>query len=203
MIENDEPAFSISEESDKLVFRTAHFGAGRGSVLHSGIYNREFSSVLASFTVAGLVYFFLVMQFGREAVLYFAALLLFVIAFPLFRKYVFRERFLEAIFDRAGSEVMVSISWIWERVVLKLPLSSIKGLRIESRKDEVINRDGVEFVERISAMHGTVIPGFGEEKTFYLLMLCLADGAERAIFEGSDARETISAYDRIREFLKI
>lgn len=203
MTEDDDPLFSISKDDTRLVFRTQNFTAGRGSVLHSGIYNREFSSVLASFSVAGLVFFMLAMRFGKENILYPVALLLFVVTFPLFRKYLFRERNLETVLDRKRAEVSVSLSWTGNRVLVREALSDITGLRIDTRKDEVVNRDGVEFVERISAMHGTVIPGFGEEATFYSLVLSLNDGREMVIFADSNADKVLAVYDEMKEFLKI
>jgi hypothetical protein len=203
LIETDHAGFSLDKDTTRLLFRTASFAPDRGSVLHSGIYNREFSSVLASFALAGLAYFLLVLNFGREVFFYAVFMVLFIAAFPLFRRYVFRERYLEALFDRATAVAEIRLYGIRTRSLERMPLGRIAGIRIETTKSEVLNRDGAEFVEKISAQHGTVIPGFGEEKTFYSLILKYAEGGERTLFAGRSMQDVIFVYDEIKEFLKI
>ena len=193
----------MAKDATQLVFRTASFVADRGSVLHSGIYNREFSSVLASFALAGIAYFLLVTGFGKKAVFYAVFLVLFIGTFPLLRIYVFRERYREAVFDRAAATVEISRFWMRRKVLLNKPLKSISGIRIDTTKTEIVNRDGVEFVEKISAQHGTVIPGFGEEATFYSLKLGFTDGTESTLFADRNMQDVISVHDEIKGFLKI
>lgn len=203
MIGNEESTYRLAKDATTLVFRTTRFVAEKGSVLHSGIYNREFSSVLASFAVAGIVYFFLVMRFGKNAAFYVIVMVLFIGTFPLFRKYIFRERFLETVFDKATAHAIISRSWFRKKVLEHMPLSDIKGLWIETKKEEVVNRDGVAFVQKISAQHHTVIPGFGEDIVFYSLNLRRTDGTDRTIFADSAMQNVISVHDEIKEFLKI
>jgi hypothetical protein len=203
LIDETDHGFSLDKDTTRLLFRTASFAPDRGSVLHSGIYNREFSSVLASFALAGLAYFLLVLNFGREVFFYAVFMVLFIAAFPLFRKYVFRERYLEALFDLAAAVAEIRLCGIRTRVLERMPLGRIAGIRIETTKSEVLNRDGAEFVQKISAQHGTVIPGFGEEKTFYSLILKYAGGGERTLFACRSMQDVILVYDEIKEFLKI
>ncbi len=203
MIQKEDSAYLLSKSASTLVLRTTSFVADRGSLLHSGIYNREFSSILASFAFAGAAYFVLVMSFGKKAFFYAIFMVLFIVAFPLFRKFVFREPYLETVVDRQKETVVISLHRIWEKRLECLPLGGISGLRIDTKKSDVINRDGVEFVKRISAMHGTVIPGFGEETSFYSLKLTLADGTDKTVFAHSSIEDVLSVHDEIREFLKI
>jgi hypothetical protein len=203
LIENDHSTYSLSKDAARLVFRTTSFVADRGSVLHSGIYNREFSSVLASFALAGIAYFLLVTGFGKKAVFYAVFMVLFIGTFPLFRTYIFRERYAEAVFDRATATVEIRRSRIRRKVLLNKPLESIAGIRIDTTKTEIVNRDGVEFVEKISAQHGTVIPGFGEEATFYSLKLKFADGTESILFADRNMQDVLTVHDELKEFLKI
>jgi len=203
LIEKENSPYSLSKDSATLVLRTTSFVAEKGSVLHSGIYNREFSSLLAAFTFAGIAYFFLVMRFGKALVFYALSLVLFVAAFLLFRMFVFRERYLETVLDKAGAKAVISLRWIRKKVLDCVPLTDITGIRIDTKKTEVVNRDGVEFVERISAMHGTVIPGFGEDTVFYTLNLRLADGTDRTIFAHSSMQDVMAVYDDIKKFLEI
>lgn len=203
MIEKEATLYSLSKDETKLVFRTSSYVADKGSVLHSGIYNREFSSWLASFTLAGIAYFFLVMSLGKKVVLYAVFMALFIGTFPLFRKYVFREQFLETVIDRAESKVVIIRHGMRKKVLETIPLTDITGLWIDTQKTEIVNRDGVEFVQKISAQHNTVIPGFGEEMTFYSLKLRYADGTDRTIYAERSMQDVISVYDEIKEFLKI
>ena len=203
MIEKEATPYSLSKNESKLVFRTSSYVAGQGSVLHSGIYNREFSSWLASFTLAGIAYFFLVMSFGKKIVLYAVFMVLFIGTFPLFRKYVFREQFLETVIDSAEATIIIIRHGVRRKVLETIPMADITGLWIDTQKTEIANRDGVEFVQKISAQHNTVIPGFGEETIFYSLKLRSADGTDRTIFAESSMKDVISVYDEIKEFLKI
>lgn len=203
MIGSENSTYRMAKDATRLVFRTTSFVADRGSVLHSGIYNREFSSVLASFALAGIAYFLLVTGFGKKAVFYAVFLVLFIGTFPLLRIYVFRERYREAVFDRAAATVEISRFWMRRKVLLNKPLKSISGIRIDTTKTEIVNRDGVEFVEKISAQHGTVIPGFGEEATFYSLKLGFTDGTESTLFADRNMQDVISVHDEIKGFLKI
>ena len=203
MIEKEEGMYSFAKDATTLVFRTTHFVAERGSVLHSGIYNREFSSVLASFAVAGVAYSVLVMSFGKGVVFVVLFLVLFIGTFPLFRKYIFRERFLETIFDKTAADAVISRCWFRKKILEQIPLSEIKTLWIDKKKEEVVNRDGVAFVEKISAQHHTVIPGFGEDAVFYSLKLRCADGTDRTIFADGSMKQVLAVYEEIKDFLKI
>jgi hypothetical protein len=203
LIEKQTGQYSLSRDDARLVFRTTNFAAGQGSVLHSGVYNREFSSWLAAFTFAGIAYFFLVMSFGKGIALYAVFMVMFIGTFPLFRKYVFREQFLETVLDRAEASTTVIRYGIRKKVLETIPTADISGLWIDTEKTEVINRDGVEFVQKISAQHNAAIPGFGEETVFYSLKLKRADGTDRTIFAERNMQDVIAVYDEIKEFLKI
>ena len=99
-------------------------------------------------------------------------------------------------------EAKIYTSWITKKLRETIAIGSIKEIRIESRKQEVENPDAVEFVEKISAQHGTVIPGFGEEKVLFLLKLHLSDGTERIIYSDDSMQDVMSAHDEIKEFLR-
>ena len=203
MIEKKEIAYTLARDDSIFVFRTTRFVTDKGSVLHSGIYNREFSSVLASFAFAGAVYFVLVKNFGEKTFFYLVFTVLFIGTFPLFVRFVFRERWLETVLDKHTGTAVLSLGRMRKKVLDNLPLTSITGLRIDTKKAEVVNRDGVEFIEKISAMHGTVIPGFGDEAVFYSLKLQLTDGTDRTVFADRNMHDVMAVYDDMKEFLKI
>lgn len=203
MTDAGEKSYSLYTVEGSLVFRTADFSVGKGSVLHSGIYNREFASMLASFAAAMAGYGLLVLGFGRKTGFYFAAMFFFIGAFPLFRMFVFKERFLEARFDCSAGIAQISVPGPAGNRTEKFPLSSIGNVLIETKKFGVENPDGVEFVEKISAQHGMVIPGFGEEKVLYVLKLILEDGSDRLIYAAETMEDAMSVHEKIKEFLKI
>ncbi len=195
--------YTISKEQDKLIFATPSYKVGPDSVLHSGIYNREFSSVLASAAVAGIVYVLVAMNTGNTIVRSLVFLLTFSGGFPFFRKFVFKESLMEVVFNTAAGEAKIYTSWITKRLKETISIKNIQNISIESRKQEVENPDAVKFVKHISLQHGTVIPGFGEEKLFFLLKLHLSDGSERTIYSDNTMQDVLSAYDEIKGFLKI
>jgi hypothetical protein len=195
--------YSTRTEENRLFFMTSAYRTEIDSVLHSGIYNREFSSVLAAAAVAGTIYVVAAMNDGSALIQWLAFLLVFTGGFPLFRTFVFRESEMEVVFDRAAGHADISLIRIKKRLKEMIPLSSIKDISIESRRRKVENPDAVEFVEKISLQHGTVIPGFGKETVIFLLKLHLDDGSERIIFSDDRMQDVIAAHDEVKEFLKI
>ena len=188
--------------ADSLTFRTRYFDAGTGSVLHSGIYNREFSSMLASVAAAGLTYMALVNRGGSGWPAFAGLLGVALITFPLFRRYVFREQYLRTVFDKTQGRVSVFREGLYGRVVEDFPLAEIGNVLIETKRTVVENTDGVEFVKKISLQHHTAIPGFGEENALYLLTLKLAGGRDLIIFAGESMEDAISAHAVIKKFIE-
>ena len=195
--------YKTRKEEETLIFITPVFRAEPDSVLHSGIYNREFASVLASAAVAGSIYVIAAMNIESSVFRSLVFLLTFTAGFPFFRTYVFRESLMEVVFNTASGKARIYTSWIMKRLKETIALSDIKDISIEKRTEEVKNPDAVEFVEKISLQHGTVIPGFGEKKILFLLKLHLADGSVRIIYSDSVMQDVLSAHDEIKEFLKI
>jgi len=195
--------YTVITEEDKLIFTTPTYRADADSVLHSGIYNREFSSALVSAVVAGIAYMLVVFNTGNTIVRSLVFLLTFTVSFPFFRKFVFKEGLLEVVFNAVSGEVKIYTSWMTKRLKETISIKNIKDITIESRKHEVENPDAVRFVKQISLQHGTVIPGFGEEKLLFLLKLHLSDGSEKIIYSDSNMQDVITAYDEIKGFLKI
>lgn len=195
--------YTVITEEDKLIFTTPTYRADPDSVLHSGIYNREFSSALASAAVAGIVYMLVAFNTGNTIVRSLVFLLTFTVGFPFFRKFVFKEGLLEVVFNAVSGEAKIYTSWITKRLKETISIKNIKGISIESRKHEVENPDAVRFVKQISLQHGSVIPGFGEEKVLFLLKLHLSDGSERTIYSDNIMQDVLTAHDKIKVFLKI
>ncbi len=198
-----ENKYQTTRRGTLLLFRTEHFSSDRESVLHKGIYNKDFASVLSSLALAGLIYAALAMQQKRTMLPHIAFAVIFIGGYPLFRMLVFKDRYLEALFDLSKGLAEISVTGLMRKKTESLPLSAVKNVLIESKKIGVENPDGVEFVEKISAQHGTVIPGFGEEKTFFLLKLTLVDGSDRLIYADTEMKDVMDAHEEIKEFLKL
>jgi hypothetical protein len=198
-----EKRYTVEGTDSSLLFRTGHFSAERDSVLHKGIYNKEFASALSSLAVAGLIYAALAMQQKRTILPHVAFAVFFIGGYPLFRMFVFKDRFLEALFDRTRGLAEISVTGLIRKKTESLPLSAVKNILIETKKIGVENPDAVEFIEKISAQHGTVIPGFGEEKTFFMLKLLLADGSGRMIYADTEMKDVMDAHEEIKEFLRL
>lgn len=182
MTGNSSQRYSIQVTQEELIFRTAHFIAERGSVLHSDIYNRELTSVLASMVTAGCAYVLLYSGLEKSLAAYIVSAVIFVCAFPLFRTYIFKGRYIEVIFSRRAEIAVILVAGLMNRKREILPLKNITGISVETKKADIENPDGVAFVEKISAQHGMSIPGFGEETLFFLMKLKLSDNSERLIY---------------------
>ena len=195
--------FTIEKKDDCLIFRTSHFRSDQGSVLHSGIYNREFSSMLASMAAAGLTYPLLETMLKGPILFYAALFCVVTLSFPLFMRYVFKEKFLTTVFDQGAGIAEIFLDGFFRKRTDSIPLQNIRNILIEKKTPVIENPDGVEFVKKISLQHHTVIPGFGDEEPLFLLKLALADGTDRILYSDSTMRNVIDAYDRLKEFLKI
>lgn len=185
-----------------MIFTTAYHSQDAGSVLHSGIYNREFSSMLASMAAA-VVSYPLITFFSREGIaLYGALFIVAVLTFPLFRKYVFRGKTLKAVFDLSLRRAEFFQVGLTTKKTGSVPIDRISRLMIEKKTPEIRNPDGVEFVKKISLQHGSVIPGFGDETPFFLLKLGLSDCADRVLYSDRAMDSVLAAYDGINGFLR-
>lgn len=198
---NEEGRFSISVEGERLVFRTERITADKGSVLHSGIFNREFASALTALAVAGLAYLVAGLKYGKTFLTQAIVVGIFAAGFVLLRIFVFKERYLTAEFDREATVVRITETGFLRERTEVVPLNTVERLRIDRKELGVANPDGTAFVEKISAQHGMVIPGFGEDAVFYILKLVLSDGTTRTLYADKGEAEALAAYDEINRFI--
>lgn len=153
------------------MLKTTSFKAERGSVLHSGIFNRELASSLAAGAVIVVLSFFFALYFKITVIYLIAVALIFAALFILFRMYVFREPSLKTVFDREKRTVTLSLRRTMGSSVRSFPLDELSGIRLDHASFQPENQDAVQFVERIALQHGTVIPGFGKTEDFYTVEL--------------------------------
>lgn len=193
--------YTINRGVDKLIFTTPAFTNELDSVLHSGIYNREFTSVLAASVTAGLASFALIMIYGRSMFSYIVFILISIAGFPFFRRFVFKDRYTETVFNKSAGRVEIYLQGFIKKKKNIIEIKDIVNVKIERKKTEVKNPDGTEFVKKISLQHGTVIPGFGEEMELFMLKLVLTGGNDRLLYADCNMQEVITAHDEIKGFL--
>jgi hypothetical protein len=92
--------YTIITDMNMLYFRTHSYEADKESMLHKGIYNYEMASILSAMMLAGTAYVILALYLKVTVILYIASTLMFIIAFVGLRKFIFRERDLEIVFDK-------------------------------------------------------------------------------------------------------
>ena len=175
--------YELYTHNDSLIFRTSSFRAEKTSVLHTGVYTKEFSSMLSASALSALAY--LIMNSIIEdlkPVLYITAIALFIAVFLGSRKFIFRDACLEADFNSTKRTVSIRRPGIFHGKSEELPFDQIHSLEIGSTKFIPENRDGIDFVQKISAQHGSAVPGLSETEEFITLRLILTDGSERTIY---------------------
>ncbi|HDH01423.1 MAG TPA: hypothetical protein ENG80_06415 [Nitrospirae bacterium] len=84
-----------------------------------------------------------------------------------------------------------------------MPLDSISSVVAGSKKFVPENIDGIRFVEKISAQHGSFVPGLGDEEEYVTLSLKLSDGTERIIYAVRTDDEPDIPLKQIQRFLGI
>ena len=196
--------YTIIAELNKLCFRTHLYEADSESMLHKGIYNYEMASILSATMIATTVYVILALYFKVTAIHFIASTLMFIIAFVSLRKFIFRERDLEIVFDKTRKVATLCTPRLVGMRTEKISFDNILSIEAGSRHILPANIDGIEFVQKISAQHGSPMPGLGEEKNFVTLLLKLTDGTERTIYTGKidNKNEPSLPLNEIRDFLK-
>ena len=195
----------MEETGNVLVFTTPSFRAEKSSVLHSGIYNYEFSSILSASVVCGIVYVLAAVKYRVSLVLLLAIVVLFITVFVLFRRFVFRDRSLRVVFDRSERIIKICRPFITGCRSEELSFKDIASVEVGSKSIALENRDAVRFVQKISLQHGSEVPGLGDEEEFVTLSLKLEDGTERLIYagkiEGTVSGEPELPLKEIQDFL--
>jgi hypothetical protein len=185
-----------------LTFTTSSFKAEKTSVLPSGVYTKEFSSMLLASALSVFV-FMLTEVINSTVVRSTIFLLFFIIFFYGSRKYIFHDKKLKVEFNNNSKSVLITRPGIILGRTEKLPLSNILSVEIGNKNFTPDNPDGAAFVEKISAQHGSYVPGLGEEEEFVTLSLMLTDGTERVIFACHAEDEPEIPLNKIRAHLGI
>ncbi len=197
---NESGTYRMEIEDNRVTLRTTSFKAERGSVLHSGIFNREFSSSFVAVAVSAAVLVLFGLRGELQLLHYVMAAAVFIVVFPLARLYLFKEPCLETVFDLDAGSVSITLRKPFGSSSIKRSLDSLDDIRISHIRFEPENPDGVAFVKRIALQHGTVIPGFGQVEDFYNVELRF-DGEGFIILTTGTEAEAGAVVDKLRKYV--
>jgi hypothetical protein len=194
--------YHINRQEDTLIFTTTSYKAEKTSVLHKGIYTKEFSSMLFA-SATGIFVYFIIRLISNETGLihYIITILIFMVTFVGANSLIFKEKHLRVAFDRTNKTVTITRYGIIRKDIEEIPFSNIESIKVGSKRFTPENIDGIRFVEKISLQHGSAIPGLGDEEEFITLSLKLTDGSERVIYAGKIEDEPEIPLKEIKNFL--
>ncbi len=193
--------YEIDIKGEALTLRTRSFRAGMESVLHSGIFTPELTSSLAAGAVVVAVVAVSVVGGLKFSMLYGVGVVaLFVLLFLTLRRFVFYEEDLEARIDKASGSVSVKVRKFMGRS-RTYRLSDLSEVRREQVVVSPENPDGVDFVAKIAIQHGTLIPGFGETKTYNTVGLVFRDGSREIVFSSENEDEAKEVSGKLSGFV--
>ncbi|MCG6551938.1 MAG: hypothetical protein L7F77_06395 [Candidatus Magnetominusculus sp. LBB02] len=184
-MENKPQDYVFEHISGSLIFKTENFRPEKGSVLHSGVYNREMAS---TFVAAGTAfsYFVFAAFSGRLNVVHYAIVaVLFTVLYPLSWLFIFRRSSLAVFLDNGSGVAAISVKGAFRKKTIMTTLNKLRDITVLHKQTECGNPDGVAFVEKIALQHGTVIPGFGATHNVYSVELVFEDGPV-TVYSSSD-----------------
>ena len=197
---DQEKSYSIKSEGMMLIFRTSTFKADKSSALHSGVYSREFNSILFASGMCMLTYILLSSSMAGPT-LYAALTFALASAFLLSRKFLFREKILEVCFNKQNGTARLVLTGAFTKKTEEMALSDIVSVDIGNKRFEPANKDGADFVQKISVQHGSPVPGLGEPEEFITLSLKLNNCSERIIYAVNVKEGSEVPVQEIREFI--
>lgn len=195
-------AYKIDIKDSLLLFSTTSFKAEKGSVLHSGIYNRELSSALLAGLLIMILGFFFAKNFKITTIHWILALVIFIISFIIFRTYIFLEPFLYIIFDKKNGVIDVTLKRFLGKRRFIFPMSELKDIKQGYQSVTPENPDGIRLVEAVALQHGTVIPGFGKASEFYTVEVEFKEGRRFIIFSSEVPKEAEEVATKLKNFIK-
>lgn len=193
--------YEIRGGDEVLVIRARTFSPERGSVLHGGIFSKELAS---SFMATGLSLLFLlvvVLLGGRPGPVHYSlAVVVFIVCFVFSRIYLFSGAYLETVIDRKRACITIIRKGFFRSRIVRKPLGDLRDIALSTTKYEAEDSDAAQFVRRIAAQHGTVIPGFGERKIYHSVVLAIGEGSY-SVFASKSLREAEHVLCRVRDFV--
>ncbi len=195
--------YDIKTEGNTMTFTTPFFKAEKSSVLHSGIYSKEFNSMLLSGAACLFVYILTEFMAHKLAVLrYLLLVVILVTTFIVGTKVIFKEKYLEAVFNKSDQLITFTESGLFSNKVETLPFADIESVEIGTKTFAPENTDGVAFVQKISLQHGSAVPGLDQTEEFVTVLLKLSDNSEKIIFAGKTDTEPETPFNEIKQYLE-
>ncbi|KJU87511.1 membrane protein, partial [Candidatus Magnetobacterium bavaricum] len=198
---DNETGYRLEINGDILRLRTGSFKTHKGSVLHSGVYNRELSSLFVSGGIA-MAWLTLVASMHWSGYIHFvisAVALMF--AYPLCRTYVFNEAILQTVIDKKERLILLNRTRFVGSKTISMPLDDLRGIHIEHVATQPHNPDGAAFVQKIASQHGAPIPGFGQTEHYDVVVLSF-DTKQLIIFSSTQRSESEALLGEIEDFLQ-
>lgn len=199
---NNKKEYQIKIGKNRLFFTTTSFRPEKKSVLPKGIYTKEFASMLSA--SAACVFVYMVISSTSDEIIFIHLLIIiltFIAAFLGSRRFLFKEKYMEVVFDRPDNTVRITLTGIIKTTIEEIPMDNIKSIDVGSKKFIPENIDGINFVEKISLQHGSFVPGLRDEEEFITLSLRLNDGSERLFYAGRLEEEPDIPLKEMRSFL--
>lgn len=197
-----ESGYELSVSGSVLSLRTQKYTASEGSVLHSGIFNRELVSSLIAGSVLVAVVMAALISGVRLGLGYIVpAIVLFTFVFLIARFFVLSEETLDITVDRMEGRIVISSGARLRRHTRSFDMASFGGVRSGAVVIDPVNKDGIRVVEKIALQHGMHIPGFGEKKKYNTLELMFNNGEAVMIFASEDGAEAERLADALIKFM--
>lgn len=194
--------YQLDIKDNVLVFRTASFKAEKGSVLHSGIYNRELTSSLAAGAVIVIAGFFVASGVKLHLVHFFGIIAGFLVLFLLFRTFVFRDPMLETVIDKDTGRITILRRGVMGSRKNEYRIDDLQDIRGRTLSFSPENPDGIKMVKHIALQHFTVIPGFGQTSVYNIVDLVFRGGAGVMIYSSQDASSSGELTEQLKNFMK-
>ncbi|MBF0608940.1 MAG: hypothetical protein HQL61_15495 [Magnetococcales bacterium] len=192
--------YRLEIDGDILRLETGSFQTHKGSVLHSGVYNRELSSLFVSGGVA-MAWLTLVASMHWSGYIHFViSAVLLMLCYPLCRAYVFNESLLQAIINKREALILLTRPMLIGSRKSRMRLDDLRGIRIEHIVTQPHNPDGAAFVQKIASHHGAPIPGLGQTEHYDAVVLSF-DTEQLIIFSSTQRAESEALLAQIEEFL--
>ncbi|MBF0559241.1 MAG: hypothetical protein HQL08_10725 [Nitrospirae bacterium] len=195
-------AYTFDMNDTVLEFQTTSFTTEKGSILHSGVYNRETAAMLAAGAFIILLGFFFASSLSLSVSKSAGVLVLFILSFLFFRTFVFPEAVLRVIIDRKNNIMSIISRAAFQSRKLEFPLSDIEDMREDCMEIVPENPDEVSVVKKIALQHGSVIPGFGETAVRYTVSFELRNAGGLPIFSSTDVAAAGDVMEKFKNYIE-
>ncbi len=193
--------FTLEIKNNLLIFKTTSFKTEKGSILHSGIYNRELASSLASGAFILFLGFFFTLKFNISTIHLLLGLVLFVLSFIFFRTFIFKEPKLTLVIGKEKRNLNLNLQGLINKKI-DIPFSGLISIKQGYFKIAPENIDGIRLVERVALQHGTVIPGFGKTVELFTVEMELVRGEKITLFSSENLSDVHEIITKILNFIK-